>query len=166
MQGNRPRACRLGAVGVGAEQKRSIGDAIRRGGPAGSYASVPAVSQRHTRVSSGGLACEQENPEVRKGVSIANQSGSIVSSQGSTTSNSSYLSLIAQPITVTTDHREEYPSSHPPPTTIFFPASFFVTHGTLPSLNTFHCRSYSPREFTFRLFFSTTKVTPRFALTH
>jgi hypothetical protein len=27
MQGNRPRACRLGAVGAGAEQKRRIGDA-------------------------------------------------------------------------------------------------------------------------------------------
>jgi hypothetical protein len=43
MQGNRPCACRLGAVGVGAEQKRRTGDAIRRSGPAGSYASVPAV---------------------------------------------------------------------------------------------------------------------------
>jgi hypothetical protein len=82
MQGNRPRACRLGAVGVGAEQKQRTGDAIRHGGLAGSYASVPAVSQRHTRVSSGGLACEQENPEVRKGVSIANQSGSIILSHG------------------------------------------------------------------------------------
>jgi hypothetical protein len=80
VQDNRPRACRLGAVGVGAEQKRRTGDVIRRGGPAGSYASVPAVSQRHTRVSSGGLACEQENPEVHGEVSIENQSGSIVSS--------------------------------------------------------------------------------------
>jgi hypothetical protein len=34
MQGNLPRACRLGAVGVGAEQKRRTGDAIRCGDPA------------------------------------------------------------------------------------------------------------------------------------
>jgi hypothetical protein len=43
MQGNRPRACRLGAIGAGAEQKRRTGDATRRGGPAGSYAGVPAM---------------------------------------------------------------------------------------------------------------------------
>jgi hypothetical protein len=47
-------------VGAGAEQKRRIGGAIKRGGPAGSYASVPAVSQRHTRVRSGGLAVSKE----------------------------------------------------------------------------------------------------------
>jgi hypothetical protein len=53
MQGNRLRACRLGAVGAGAEQKRRIGDATRRGGPAGGYAGVPAVFQQHTCVSRG-----------------------------------------------------------------------------------------------------------------
>jgi hypothetical protein len=77
-QGNRPRACRLGAVGVGAEQKRRTEDAIRRGGPAGSYAGVPAVSQRHARVSSGGLVHEQENSGVRGEVGIANPSSSII----------------------------------------------------------------------------------------
>jgi hypothetical protein len=41
MQGNQPRACRLGAVGVGAEQKRRTGDATKRGDSAGSYAGVP-----------------------------------------------------------------------------------------------------------------------------
>jgi hypothetical protein len=51
---------------------------------------VPTVFLQHTRVSSGGLTREQENPEVHGGVSIANQSGSTVSSQGSTTSSSSY----------------------------------------------------------------------------
>jgi hypothetical protein len=94
MQGNQPRACRLGAVDAGAEQKRRTGGAIKRGGPAGSYASVPAVSRRHTRVSRGGLAREQEDPEVRGGVGVANQSGSILLSQGSTTSSSSYPSPI------------------------------------------------------------------------
>jgi hypothetical protein len=46
------------------------------------------------------------------------------------------------------------------------PASFFVTHGTSPPSSISHRRSCSSREFTFRLFSSTTKVTPRFALTH
>jgi hypothetical protein len=82
MQGNRPCACRLRAVGAGAEQKRRTGDAIKRGGLAGSYASVPAVFQQHTCVSSGGLAREQENPKVHRGVGIANQSGSIILSHG------------------------------------------------------------------------------------
>jgi hypothetical protein len=35
------------------------------------------------------------------------------------TSNSSYPSLIAQPITVTMDHRERHPSGHLPPTATF-----------------------------------------------
>jgi hypothetical protein len=48
--------------------------------------------QWHTRVSSGGLAREQENPEVREGVGIANQSGPIGFFLESTTSNSSYPS--------------------------------------------------------------------------
>jgi hypothetical protein len=47
-------------------------------------------------VSRGGSAREQENPEVREGVGIANQSGSIVSSNKSTTSSSSYSSPIAR----------------------------------------------------------------------
>jgi hypothetical protein len=45
-------------------------------------------------VSRGGLAREQENPEVREGVSIANQSGPIGFSHKSMTSSSSYLSSI------------------------------------------------------------------------
>jgi hypothetical protein len=47
-------------------------------------------------VSRGSSAREQENPEVREGVGIANQYGSIVSSHKSTTSSSSYSSSIAQ----------------------------------------------------------------------
>jgi hypothetical protein len=146
-QGNRPRACRLGAVGVGAEQKRRTGDAIRRGGPAGSYAGVPAVSQRHTRVSSGGLVHEQENPGVRGEVGIANPSSSIVLLHGPrhpatpfprrspsktttprrnswTLPSSLFGSLrqnivvVAKPTIVATDHREEYLSGHSSPTAI------------------------------------------------
>jgi hypothetical protein len=49
MQGNRSRASRLGAVGVGAERERRTGDAIRRGGPAGGYADVPAVFYGNVR---------------------------------------------------------------------------------------------------------------------
>jgi hypothetical protein len=49
------------------------------------------------------MASQQKNPKVHGGVGIANQSGSTVSSQGSTTSNSSYPSLIAQQTTITTE---------------------------------------------------------------
>jgi hypothetical protein len=122
----RPRASRLRARGAGAEQEQRAGDATRHDGPAGGYAGVPAVFRQHTCVSRGGSAREQEDLEVRGGVGIANQSGSIVSSQGSMTSSSSYPSLIAQPTTVTTGHRGDYPSGHPPPPTTFPLASFFV----------------------------------------
>jgi hypothetical protein len=82
VQGNGPRASRLRASGVRTVQEQCAGDATGRGDPAGGYAGVPAVFQWHTRVSSGSLAHEQENPEVRRGVGIANQSGSIVLSCG------------------------------------------------------------------------------------
>jgi hypothetical protein len=81
-QSNRPRACQLGAVGAGAEQKRRTGGAIKRGNPTGSCAGVPAVFQWHTCVSRGSSTREQENPEVRGGDGIASRSGSIVSSHG------------------------------------------------------------------------------------
>jgi hypothetical protein len=109
---------------------------------------VPAVFQRHTRVSRGSSAREQENPEVRGGVGIANQSGSIISSHKSTTSSSSYSSpivrarpqhlmkarepshrassipvyrnivAVAKSTTAATGQSEENPSGHSPPTTI------------------------------------------------
>jgi hypothetical protein len=66
-------------------------------------------------VSRGGSAHEQEDPNVRGGVSIANQSGSIVSSQGSTTSSSSYLSSTVQ---ARPQHLEETPK---PPSSLFDP---------------------------------------------
>jgi hypothetical protein len=90
----------LRASGVRAEQEQRTGDATRRGNPAGGYAGVPTVFLQHTHVSRGGLARKQEDLEVREGVGIVNQFGSIISSQGSTTSSSSY------------------PFDHPPPTTI------------------------------------------------
>jgi hypothetical protein len=153
MQGSRPRTSSLRARDAGAKQERCAEDATKRGGPAGGYAGVPTVFLQHTRVSRGGLAREQENPEVRGEVGIANQSGSIVSSHKSTTSSSSYSSPIvrarpqhlkkapglfhrassipvcrniiamAKPTTTTTGHREKYLSGHPPPTTIPWQAS-------------------------------------------
>jgi hypothetical protein len=57
---------------------------------------VPTLFLQHTHVSRGGLAREQENHEVRGEDGIANQSGSIVSSHKSTTSNNSYSSLIVR----------------------------------------------------------------------
>jgi hypothetical protein len=115
MQGNRPRACRLGAVGAGAEQEYHAGDATRRDGHAGGYAVVPAVFQQHTRMSSGGSAREQENPEVRGGVGIANQSGSIVLSHKSTMSSSSYSLPIGR---ARPQQLEETPG---PPSSLFDP---------------------------------------------
>jgi hypothetical protein len=76
------------------------------------------VCREVTRGGRGSSTREQENPEVREGVGIANQFGSIVSSQGSTTSNSSYPSLIAQPTTITTGHHEKYPGHLPPTATL------------------------------------------------
>jgi hypothetical protein len=123
VQDNRPRASRLKASGVRAEQKQRTGDAIRRGDPAGRYAGVPTVFPWHTCVSRGSSTREQKNPEVREGVGIVNQSSSIGFFHESTTSSSSYPSLIAQPTTVTTSHREECPSGHSSPTTIPWQAS-------------------------------------------
>jgi hypothetical protein len=123
VQGNRPRASRLRASGVGAKREQCAGDATRHGGPAGGYTGVSTMFLQHTCVSRGDSVHEQEDLEVRGGVGIANQSGSIVSSQGSTTSCSSYPSLIAQPTSATTGYREEYPSGHLPPTTIPWQAS-------------------------------------------
>jgi hypothetical protein len=82
VQGNRPCASRLRASGVRAVQEQCAGDATGRGDPAGGYVGVPAVFQRHTCVSRGSLAREQENPEVHGGVGIVNPSGSIVLSHG------------------------------------------------------------------------------------
>jgi hypothetical protein len=73
VQGNRPRTNKLRASGVRAQREQRAGDATRRGDPAGGYAGVPTVFLPHTHVSRGGLAREQENPEVREGISIANQ---------------------------------------------------------------------------------------------
>jgi hypothetical protein len=89
VQGNRPRASKLRASGVRAEREQRAGDATGRGDSAGGYAGVPAVFQQHMHVSRGSSTREQDDHEVRGGVGIANQSGSIVLSQGSTTSNRS-----------------------------------------------------------------------------
>jgi hypothetical protein len=98
MQGNRSRASKLRAGGVRVIQEQRAGDATKRGGPAGGYASVPTMFLQHTRMSSGGfgLAREQENPEVRRGVGIVNQSGPIGFFCESTTSSCSYPSPIVR----------------------------------------------------------------------
>jgi hypothetical protein len=81
---------------------------------------------------------------------------------GSMTSNSSYPSWFAQPLSPRIT-METTPSAifHPRQP---FPANFFVTHGiSSPSISS-HRQSCSPREFTFRVFSFITKATPRFAL--
>jgi hypothetical protein len=157
---------------------------------------VPTVFLQHTRVSRGGLAREQENPEVGGEVGIANQSGSIVSSHKSTTFSSSYSSPIvrARPRHLKKAPGPSYRASSDPfaetsspwqsrlssPRITVRNTSPVILHplqfpgkllrpshtGTSPLSSTSHRRSCSPREFTFRLFSSTTKVTPRFALIH
>jgi hypothetical protein len=82
VQGNRPRASKLRASGVRAEREQRAGDATRRSDLARGYVGVPTVFLQHTRVSSGGLAREQESPEVRGGVGLANQFSSTVLSHG------------------------------------------------------------------------------------
>jgi hypothetical protein len=57
---------------------------------------VPTVSQRHTRMGSEGLTREQKDLEVHGGFGIANPFDSIISSQESTTSSSTFLSSITK----------------------------------------------------------------------
>jgi hypothetical protein len=85
---------------------------------------------------------EQKNPRVRREVGRANPSGSIVSSQESTTS-SNFCSSSPTGITPSTIFHLRQP----------FPANFFVIHG-ISSLSSFSLRrSCSPREFTCYPFF-------------
>jgi hypothetical protein len=69
---------------------------------------------------------------------------------------------VAKPSIVTTDHvRNISPVIFHP---LQFPANFFATHGISSPSSTSRHQSFSPRDFTFHPFFSTTKATPRFAL--
>jgi hypothetical protein len=157
---------------------------------------VPTVFLQHTRMSSGGfgLAREQENPEVREGVCLANQSSPTGFFLESTTSSSSYPSSIirARPQRIQKAREPSYRAfsdsfartssrwqsrlllpwitvrntSRAILHPLQFPASFFVIHGISSSSSFSLRRSCSPREFTFHPFSSTTKATPRFALIH
>jgi hypothetical protein len=77
----------------------------------------------------------------------------------STTSNSSHPSWLTQPLSPRV-------TSEITPSTIFhprqpFPTNYFVNHGiSSSSRSSYRRQSCSPREFTFRLLFSTTKVYP------
>jgi hypothetical protein len=183
------------------------GAAARHGGPASNCAGMPDVFVQCICVRRGSSTCEQENPEVREGVGIANQFGLISFSHKFMTSSSSDSSPIlrARP-----QHLEEAPGlpsvplrslyagtslpwpSQPPsprvtvrnipsailhplqspskllhhPLNLSSPISPSFPYRNLITVSTSHCRSCSPREFTFHPFSSTTKVTPRFALTH
>jgi hypothetical protein len=77
------------------------------------------------------LSCEQENPKVRGGVNIANQSGSIVSSQESTMSNSSYSSLIVR---ARPQHFEEAPGPPIKPLRSLYDETSSLCHNQPPSL--------------------------------
>jgi hypothetical protein len=176
------------------KREQRTGDATKSDGPAGGYASVPTVFLQHTRVSSGGLTREQENPEVREGVGIANQSRPTGFFLESTTSSSSYPSPIvrARPQHNQKAREPSYQAfsdsfartSSPWQSRLLLPwitvrntspailhplqflTSFFVTHGISSPSSTSHRRSCSSWKFTFHLFFCTTKATRRFALIH
>jgi hypothetical protein len=110
MQSNGPRVSKLEADGVEAERERRPCEWLRK--YAGS-ARIGAVRSRrvssfasrgvrsamlwhHMCVGKGSSTREQENPRVHGEVGIANPFGSIVSSQRSTTSSSSYSSSIVR----------------------------------------------------------------------
>jgi hypothetical protein len=142
-------------------------------------------------VSSGGSAREQENPEVRGGVGLANQSSSIVLLHGprhpaaltlhrSSEQDHNTSKKLLNPIeslrslnTRTSSPRQHRLSSpwitvrNTSPVILHplqFPTDFFVIHGTSSPSSSSYRRFCSPREFTFHPLFSTTKATPRFAL--
>jgi hypothetical protein len=64
------------------EREWLTGPAAKHGDPTSNCAGMPDVFLQCMCVSRGGSARELENPEVRRGVGIANQSGSIVLSYG------------------------------------------------------------------------------------
>jgi hypothetical protein len=102
------RAAELQDPEVRAEVNRRVRECERKCFASGRFVSIPRARayarQQATREqvevqgcgSKEGLAREQEDLEVRGGVGIANPSGSIVSSQGSLTSGSSYSSSITE----------------------------------------------------------------------
>jgi hypothetical protein len=93
-------------------------------------------------------AHEQENPRVRGEVSIANPFGSIVSSHDP---RHPAAPISHRSPSKTTNDRRDYPFGHSLP--LQSPTNFFVTHGISSPSSTFRRKSYSLREFTFRLFF-------------
>jgi hypothetical protein len=178
VQGNRPCASRLGAVGVKAERERRLCEWLhkyacsartgavrsRRVSSCANRSVRPAMLKHHLCVGRGSSTREQEDLEIRGGVGIANQSGSIVSSHESTTSSSSYSSPIVRarpqhlkkafgpshrtssiPVyrnilavaIVATGHHERYFSSHSPPTTIPWQASSSFPHRNLATVEHF-----------------------------
>jgi hypothetical protein len=110
MQSNGPRASKLEAYGVEVERERRpckwlrkyAGSArtgavrSRRVSSCASRGVRSAMLWHHMCVGRGSSTREQENPRVRGEVGIANPFGSIVSSQRSTTSSSSYSSSIVR----------------------------------------------------------------------
>jgi hypothetical protein len=102
------RAAKLQDPEVRAELNRRVRECERKRSTGGRIGSIPQASARARQqatceqvksqecLSRGSSTREQENPEVRGGVSIANKSGSIVSSHKSTTSRNSYSSPIVR----------------------------------------------------------------------
>jgi hypothetical protein len=76
-----------------------------------------------------------------------------------------FLSLVARSTAITTSHHEDYSFSHLPPTATL-PDKLLRHPRSLVIVELLSSPILSPQDFTFRLFSSTTKATPRFALIH
>jgi hypothetical protein len=101
-------------------------------------------------VGRGSSTREQENPRVRREVGIANPFGSIILLHDPR--HPTILTLVDHSTAITTSHHGDYSFSHLPPRQPF-PANSFIIHEISSSSSFSLHRSYSPREFTFRLFF-------------
>jgi hypothetical protein len=106
---------------------------------------------------------EQEIPRVRGEVGITNPFGSVVSSHDPR--HPTVLTLVDHSTAIITRHHEDHSFGHLPPTATSL-GKLLRHPRSLVIIELFSSPILSPRDFTFRLFFSTTKATPRFALIH
>jgi hypothetical protein len=102
----------------GSKQEQRAGVATKRSGPAGSYAGVPAMLQRHTCVSKESLAREQVDPggSRRSWPSEPIRLYRLVPKVHDV--QQFLLSSIAQRTAITTNHRGDYLFGYSLPTTI------------------------------------------------
>jgi hypothetical protein len=137
-------ASRCGGSGVarsGRGRRRCAGRARR--GPCGeSWRVSCGRAQAHGRWASGSAQAPAGSSASERKYYVSGQLGSI------------------QQARVCTRQQAIFPPRQPSPT------NFFVIHRIPSSSSFYRHQSYSPQEFTFRVFFFITKAIPRFALIH